>query len=621
MAIIPTIQTYFDNRDGLMLLRESSKFFNCDYNPLYKDIPLSLFAELRTAAKNETAVSTKKTFLCGCCKRPLKISGGLTRGRKRFHFMHISTPEKDECPFYEGRRFTADEVKAMIFNGRTEGVKHIQDKKDISEALRNEREIKEVAVEKVATGIGNTWRRPDIKAVFLDHTVVFEVQLSPIFHHVILERNDVYRDYGWYIMWIFEDVNEDNPLMRELDAWVNNNYNIFGFDGEAKRLTRETGSLHLTVKYSRFMVNEDGLNSRLKSEWTVETVPFSSLTVDSAKRMIYLFDSERNKDECLDKISNIIAECIQKTEKEKILHQKKLEEQRKEYAEAERLRQEKAKVSNFIRDVEFEPLTYERFRLVLDYVDEHSKNEIEKLLSALFNLRMDLDELNQWLKVVSEIVKRRGVGKETTIYLWREIIYRFRKENRKIEYLSLHDYLLVMGPQRYEEILPRLLDPFDEATTEYVESITPGHPDFEGYAPLILLSRYYRFYKHIPERVIKFFSDQKGMVYCLISAQMGRPFGTGFSNLKQVANLVWDRYRDNTNLFIFLIERNNHINKLCGGNAKAGREAIDHYHRLKEFSGQNSFGQGYSLSFEELEILFPEKRQQYRRINNIPPIR
>ena len=180
-----TIQTYFDNRNGQMISRESAKLFNCDYDPINKDVRITFLSELRTAAKQKKAIDSRHTFLCGCCKRPLKIAGGNEGGKKCFHFMHIEIPPKGDCDYYEKVSFTKEEIKAMIFNGRTESLQHKRTKEIISNALKQEPSIKNVEIEKVAKHVGKTWRKPDIRANFEDKTVVFEVQLSSIFHHVL----------------------------------------------------------------------------------------------------------------------------------------------------------------------------------------------------------------------------------------------------------------------------------------------------------------------------------------------------------------------------------------------------------------------------------------------------
>ena len=82
MSHNPTIHTYFDNREGEMILRESSRFFNCEYDPIHKDVRTAFLSKLRSEVKKQELIDSKLTFLCGCCKRPLKIVGGNENGKK-----------------------------------------------------------------------------------------------------------------------------------------------------------------------------------------------------------------------------------------------------------------------------------------------------------------------------------------------------------------------------------------------------------------------------------------------------------------------------------------------------------------------------------------------------------
>lgn len=105
----PTVHTYFDNRDNQMLCRDSSRFFECEYDLDQRGTRLEFFTQLRQTVKEN------HVFFCGCCKRPLKISGGNVNGKKCFHFQHLTIPEKDECKYYDKIPMTKEEIKAMIF--------------------------------------------------------------------------------------------------------------------------------------------------------------------------------------------------------------------------------------------------------------------------------------------------------------------------------------------------------------------------------------------------------------------------------------------------------------------------------------------------------------------------
>lgn len=604
-----------------MIARESTSFFNFEYDPIHKDVRTAFLSEQRTAAKRQDAIDSRRTFLCGCCKRPLKIVGGTENGKKCFHFMHIEVPPEGECDYYEKVPFSKEEIKAMLFHGRTESVKHKQIKGIFASVLTSEPDIVNVAVEEVAKKVGKSWRKPDIRADFEDKTVVFEVQLSPIFHHVILERNDAYRDNGWYICWIFDDVNEDHPIMRELDAWVNNNYNLFGFDDEAKAATEKSGRLHLTVKYYTFSIIEDGLNSRLSGKWQIETVQFSELTFDTNQRMVYLHDSNSEKEECIRRVESIISECKKQIEeaervaqieieRKKEEERKRLIEERQIEEERERIRQEKEDVINFIYDIPDCVFPSEMFWLTLEYLNQAGEEGVNVLLSSIeANIKyFEADALNKWLKVVCEIVKQQGEGIQTAKYLWNEVLYTFEKNGNKIQYLSLKDYILVMGISDYSRALKLLMRPIDDDTSEWLSSISASDKDFDYYAPLIILNRYYRAKRNLPERIANFFADKTKEIWCLVSAQQGNSFGYYKMNLKQIANLVWMSYPDIASLFLYLIERNGFTSIVSEVKIKPGKKAINHYQRLKECVKEHRELQTAAITLDELNIFFPLKK-------------
>ena len=618
----PTVYTAFDNRNGEMIPILSSDLFDCVYEPEFRDVRQAYLMSLRTEAKNEEAIKSGRTFLCGCCKRPLKIVGDIN-GKNCFHFKHIDILPEGECDYYDKVKYTKEEIKAMIFNGRTESLEHRQTKAAISLALENEPNIRQVAVEKVAKKVGKTWRKPDIRADFDDKTVVLEVQLSPIFPYVTLERNDAYRDNGWYICWIFDDVNEDHPIMRELDAWVNNNYNLFGFDDEAKAATEKSGRLHLTVKYYVFNIIEDGLNSRLCGKWQTETVQFSDLTFDADQRMVYLHDSNSEKQECIERIECIISECKKEIEEAERLAQleieRKKEEERKRLIEEQRIEeerqrihQEKEDVINFIYNIPEYNFPSEMFRLTLEYLGQIDKEGIMILLSSIeANIKyFETDAINKWLKVVCEIVKQRGEGVQTAKYLWNEVIYKFEESGNKILHLSLKDFFSVMGISDYSRALKLLMRPIDDETSDWLSSISVSDKYFEYYAPLIILNRYYRANRHIPERIANFFADNTREIWCLISAQIGKPFGyKDLQNLKQISNLVWNSYPHISQLFIYLIERNGLVHTISDVKYKNGKPQKSQYQKLKELIDSQKNQPLIEVTLEDLEIIFPAKRE------------
>jgi hypothetical protein len=593
MAHTPTIKTYFDNRDGQMLSRLSDLFFHCEYDPEYSGVPYVLFSEQRQKVQQPEIIESRKTFLCGCCKQPLKICGGKVDGVQQFHFKHIYVPKDGECDYYEGVRYSESQIKAMIFNGRTEGPEHRRVKGILKESLLNEPNIKNVVVEEVAKKVGPTWRKPDVRADFTDKTVVFEVQLSPVFHHVILERNDAYRKNGWYICWLFDDIQIDDPLMRNLDAWANNNYNIFAFDRAAQSATMESGRLHLTVKYSRFSLEENAENGipLLKDRWEVETLALSEFTFDNQKRMVYRFDSGKEKQECENEIQ----------ERKDEIYRKKIE---KEEQEAE-----KNQIDELTMNIPVEEFSDDDFLLLSNHISDLSDYQVEILASEVRGHlnQFEFTVLNKWLSIFCKLNKiaKGNLINQTLKYLWGTTIANARQGNFVIKYVSLADFWRNDKNSDFYSVLDLLEEPINDEVSNRLCNLTSSHSQYSYFAPLQSLKMYYEQYGYIPSYILRFFCENRIVVRSLISAQMKKPFATDYSNLKQVANEVWNSCKEYAHLFLYIIERENLISEISEVKIKPGKKPINHYQRLKEYVMANSDKLSTVLRVKNIDLLFP----------------
>ncbi len=562
----PTIYSYFDNLNGEMIQRISEKFFDCEYNPEYRHVPLVLFSLLRNKLTDEENISKGKTFLCGCCKQPIKICGNKDGSGERFHFRHVVA--NSECDYYNGVQYSAEQLKAMIFNGRTEGKEHRRVKSIVSGALQNEPDVENVAVEEVLKKVGHNWRKPDIRADFKDKTVVFEVQLSPIFHHVILERDKDYRAAGKYICWLFDSVASDDPLMRQVDAWGDNNYNIFAFDAAAEEATEASGRLHLTVKYYKYFVSAE---HELRAKWVTETVPFSSLTIDRKRTMIYLHDALSEEAQCRQQIRDF---------------------------EHKHLHHEQA-----IRQALFaiRTLTEEQCRLLISHVAEIDlevlQEQAQELLKSI-SQSSDFELLNRWLAVYCAIRRQKDVNSPVFLKaekaLWKELTQRSRKQGIKIVHISIVDFLQYDGTtDGYYRFMPLLANPLNSDAVRALESPQYRQGNVAEYAALHLLSRYYRQRGTISEKVIKVFYNPSS-AKVLISAQKGEPYRLKVANLKQVANIVKKFHPEMALAFLYLIGKNGFVNRI----------GQDHYSKLKQCLAEHT----QYLTADEVDIMLPGQK-------------
>lgn len=598
----PTINTYFDNRHNEMICRDSNSFFECEYDPEQKKTPLEFFSGLRQTVK------VNRVFFCGCCKRPLKISGGNVNGKKCFHFQHLTIPkEKGECDYYDGVSLGYDGTKAMIFYGRVEGPEHKAIKNLIAWALENDPNTKNVAIEEVAKKIGKAWRKPDIRADYQDMTVVFEVQLSMIYHDVILERNDDYRSNNWYICWVFDKLDEKKPLLRTLDAWANNNYNILIFDEEAKQKTTETGTLHFTVKYTTYHLVSDGEDTLVQSHWGSDLVAFNSLTFDKEKMMIYYFDSEGQKKE---------------KEAERVVIIDKAKEERR-LRESKRIEDER--FYDFIHNIPQYTLSNYEYERLLKRINELGKENTDCLLQQVKDnlVTLDSDARYKWLVVITKIYdKQPKYNNDDEMYfenevdavsllrdLWRSVEYGFiRKDHGMIKDLALIDYIKVFTIETVRRALTILENPFDDRTFQYLDSIKglkEDDQDFIHYAPLLVLNRVYSSTKgNIPANIMRFIVDSECEFWCLASIVRGKPVGhyNKKNNLKGVVNHICNDYPHIAKLALHLIDKYNRKDVLIQAKAKPNRNYRNQYERLQQVCEGPS--EPCELSIDDLKIMF-----------------
>lgn len=279
-----TVKSFFDNREGRMTSRDSSAFFNFEYDPDEKgdaDVFFPKFRQLRDDSP----------FLCGCCKGPLYITGGPRQG-KVYYFKHVRQP-KGDCPYSDkGQRLSPERILQIKFNGEKENEDHKELKSIISDAFINKYGEEQVYVERKVDIISANWRRPDVRvAISASQNIVFEIQLSTLFVSVITERTRDYHSQGWPIVWIFNTFEENEYCLSQLDMAIVNNSNIFLLDQEAIEKTKITGELWLNVIYRDYEIEND----RVKGIWSKpQLVRFAELSVNDDLTITY-FDSKARK--------------------------------------------------------------------------------------------------------------------------------------------------------------------------------------------------------------------------------------------------------------------------------------------------------------------------------------
>lgn len=230
-------------------------------------------------------------FICPECKHPVKISGHkLARGRVCY-FAHFK--DSDDCSYKTGTHRTKEEIERLKYSLVQESDRHKRLKAAIETALKGERSmskgVKNVECEKrIKSDIPYlNWRRPDIYAEYNGRKYVFELQLSTTFVSVVVDRDIFYRLNDYNIIWIFnfednaEYVNLHNLMCK--DIYYANKRNVFIFDADAEKRSKEKGELILKCRW----LDEN-------EQWSSDQyVTLDKLQYDEENHKAFVYDADK----------------------------------------------------------------------------------------------------------------------------------------------------------------------------------------------------------------------------------------------------------------------------------------------------------------------------------------
>lgn len=241
------------------------------------------FSELRlifeTAILNGTPIAR-----CAACHKP--VVPRLHYQYKRKHFKHY---EGDgDCYFKTKGKFSQRQIDAMRYNGRKEGPDHIKLKGLLVTSLEHDITFNGIRVEERwwSAMSPEKWKKPDVVAEYFELPVAFEIQLSTTFLSVMAERRKFYMENGGLLIWIFKEVDHEDPRQFQDDVFYNNNSNIFVVDDETARISQEKFELTFRCHFLKPILCE----SEILEEWCEEFVSFSQLSIDKENQRAYYFD-------------------------------------------------------------------------------------------------------------------------------------------------------------------------------------------------------------------------------------------------------------------------------------------------------------------------------------------
>ncbi len=251
------------------------------------DISEEQFSALRRTAMEER-VSRKKSatearFICAICRKPLWLSRYNCESGNRWFNHDCASPG---CPWYEGRKLSPDQLKAVIYHGQQEGPEHRRIKDFLATWLEREPRVTKVNRELVTMGqvLKGEWKRPDVQCLHGDKRIVFEIQLSYTFLSEVIKRDNFYRQEGIFIIWVFQLLDLNRAVVR--DEVFFNGRNLFVVDDAAEEQTIADKRLTFSGYFQKPYVTP----LTIKDSWEVSAITFDDITLPIPSYRPYFFD-------------------------------------------------------------------------------------------------------------------------------------------------------------------------------------------------------------------------------------------------------------------------------------------------------------------------------------------
>ncbi|MBB4223946.1 DUF6035 family protein [Variovorax guangxiensis] len=281
-----TVQLAIDCSTGELVSADSlSAMSEADFSALRREAMTARVQRKRRGSIGSDDEDTPKRFTCAICKHPLYLSRHV-RGEGNRWFVHDGKSEN--CPWYEGRRLTPDQAKALVYRGQQEGLEHRAAKAFIAEWLARDPLASNICQEQTtfAEVIKGEWRRPDVKCEYTGKPVVFEIQLSYTFLSEVISRDAFYRREGIYIIWVFARFELHRAAVAD-EAFFNRR-NLFVLDAAAKLVTQERQSL----TFSGYRQVPEMSQDSTRDVWTSASVEMADVIFPPDTLRPYFFDYE-----------------------------------------------------------------------------------------------------------------------------------------------------------------------------------------------------------------------------------------------------------------------------------------------------------------------------------------
>lgn len=270
------------------------------------------------------------TFQCSLCSAPLSLSrlhrGGTTINR---FFSHREAIDQT-CPWLNRNRLRPDQVEALNFFRLHESGLHRRMKHFIADAMRCDPATAagSVIVDRFQIGqvLSGERKRPDVRATWQGHAVVFEMQLYHTAVSQVVRRHYFYKTEGCFLIWVFKQRDPDRAAV--LDEAFHNRRNLFVLDEDAEAATIEHGRLMLKCHYVLPALDEQ---RRVIVENEAELlISLCDLTFPADGSQPYFIDCDALLEQLEDRLEDLKASHRQqetRRREEQLARQKQLQEE------------------------------------------------------------------------------------------------------------------------------------------------------------------------------------------------------------------------------------------------------------------------------------------------------
>ena len=260
-------------------------------------------------------------YKCPFCEQSVKISGRRVFERDKTVYFFAHFKDSDDCPIKTGMGLSLEVLLAKKYHGLKESDLHRKLKNFIADRLQAEtaiqKGVKDVFIEKTFKNeeISDNWRRPDVKAIFNDKSLVFELQFSTTFLSVVVGRDSFYRKHQTFIIWVFGGFseNEDWQKLMEKDIYYAHKRNIFLINKSAQKASEEKGELVLYC-YWQIPKITDG---KVQIEWHKKLITLDELTYNYETYEVYYYNSDKDFYDIADSKEKAIIDAWNKAKEER----------------------------------------------------------------------------------------------------------------------------------------------------------------------------------------------------------------------------------------------------------------------------------------------------------------